>query len=414
MRPAAPSSHSVSPRRINARRIVDQLSRARALSRAELAGQTGLSAPTVGKVADALLAAGVLEEQGPMAESSRGAVGEEPALGRPARPLRLERRTPRFMALQLGVHHTRLSALPVAGAMDERWPVCFATPRRAATWRRRLAAAAKDVALTRPWAVLVSVPGVVDERAQSVLLSPNLHWTERADLAALVREVWDAPVVLMQEIRALALGHLTAISEASPPRDFLLVDFGDGIGGALVRDGQLYEGALPLSGELGHTPVAGNDRACGCGAIGCMETLASRQGLLQSWAASKGRSRRQGWRTLVRHVQRHGVEPWLREAVEAAACVIAGAMNVVGVNHLVVTGAMTELPESVHETLRDAVQRSVMWARFGTVQVTMAPRCRAAGLVAAGIDRALLPLHGRALVERSALPTDAQAQGVSL
>lgn len=387
------------PRRVNARRVVEQLARAQPLSRAALADRTGLSAPTVGKVADELIAAGVVEEQGAVVAAERMSADGGAVVGRPARPLRLERRTPRFVALQLGVRHTRLAALPVAGPTDERWPVRFDTPRRTATWQRRLKEAAGRVALRRPWGVLVSVPGVVDERAGRVLLSPNLHWTEGADLAALVGAVWEAPVVMVQEIRALALGHLAVFGASAPSRDFLLADFGDGVGGALVREGRLYEGALALSGELGHTPVAGNERGCGCGATGCMETLVSRPGLLRSLAEAHQLERPMDWSALVAHVRRHGVEPWLRAALETAAQVLGGAMNVTGVKHLVVTGALAELPDAAHVVLREAVQRSAMWARFGTVEVTIAPRHRAAGLVAAGIDRVLLPLHGTGVVD---------------
>ena len=85
--------------------------------------------------------------------------------------------------------------------------------------------------------MLISVPGIVDEPAAKVIFSPNLHWLESAPLPRLVRQVWDLPVVLVQEIRALASGHLAV----EPIReDFFLVDFGQGVGGALVLDGQLY------------------------------------------------------------------------------------------------------------------------------------------------------------------------------
>src|SRR5215475_14736395 len=85
----------------------------------------------------------------------------------------------------------------------------------------------------------------------------------------------------MQEERALALGH----QAVQPGSDgFLLVDFGEGVGGTIVIGGKLYTNPLPLSGEVGHTLVRGNQRACGCGAIGCLETLVSTRGLLRTFA----------------------------------------------------------------------------------------------------------------------------------
>jgi hypothetical protein len=38
-----------------------------------------------------------------------------------------------------------------------------------------------------------------------------------------------------------------------------------------------------------------------------------------------------------------------------------------------------------------AIQNGAMWARFGAVECTGAPRQRTAGLVAMGIDRLVLP-----------------------
>ena len=105
-----------------------------------------------------------------------------------------------------------------------------------------------------PLAVLVSVPGVVDERERRVLYSPNLHWSEGKLLFEIIERAVSGRVVVVQEVRALALGYLVH----SDPRDsFLMIDTGVGIGGAVVVDGRLQTGPLPLSAELGHTPIHG-------------------------------------------------------------------------------------------------------------------------------------------------------------
>ena len=349
-------------------------------SRAELAKITGLSPPTVGKVADDLVARGLLQE-----EETAGEGGGPPLVGRPSRPLRLNTSAARLVALQIGVRHTRLAALPVAGPEDVDWPVQFETPARRETFVARLKVAASELRVKEPWGVTVSVPGVVDE-AGKCLLSPNMRWLQDMDLRELVAETWKAPVVLLQEIQALALGQLSAEPALT---DFLLVDFGEGVGGSIVTEGRVFRGPLPLSGELGHARVAGNKRPCGCGAVGCLETLAARKGMVMSfWQAH--RDLPATWGTLSAYVQEHGIEPWLAEALEASGAVIGAAMNLVGIKHVVVTGALTELPAEVIESLGESVRASAMWARFGEVTVTAAPRRRAAGLVVAAVDQLLL------------------------
>ena len=379
-------------RQINKRTLLSRLQRMGVASRADLAKSLGMSQPTAGKIADDLLRLGVLEEveAEPTSAPVNGAKIRA-RLGRPGRMLRLDQSKPRFLAIQLGVTETRLAALPVGADQEDHWPVRVETPGSAEEWVCELRRAAGLITQKKFWGVLVSVPGLVDELSGKVLFSPNLHWTEKADLREVVTRVWKAPVVLVQEERALALGHQYLDPERE---DFLFVDFGEGVGGAVIVAGKLSATPLPISGELGHTPVLGNKRPCGCGAVGCVETLVSTRGLLESFAEACPKVSK-SWAVLSSHIAEKGVEPWLAFALDAAAVAIAAALNIIGLRHVVVTGSLTQLPPVVMGHLTQAIQRGAMWARFGSVEVESAPRRRTAGLVAVGIDRLVLPMTGR-------------------
>ena len=375
--------------RINKRTLLGRLQRMGLASRADLAKSLGMSQPTAGKIADELLALGVLEEVDVEEIAPKTALKKAatPRLGRPGRMLRLNRSTPRFVAIQLDISQTSLTTLPVGADQEDHWTVEIPTPASAEEWVKQLRQAAAKLPRQKFWGVLVSVPGIVDEGAGRVLFSPNLHWTEQADLIRLIQGVWDAPVLLAQEERTLALGHQYLDPERE---DFLLVDFGEGVGGAVILAAKPYANPLPISGELGHTPVLGNERRCGCGAVGCVETLVSKRGLLESLAARTKSPAT--WDALAKRVGSKGVEPWLAETLEAAAVVIAGALNVLGLRHVVITGSLTELPPTVMDCLSRAIRDGTLWARFGKVEVEAAPRRRTAGLVATAIDRLVLPM----------------------
>jgi predicted NBD/HSP70 family sugar kinase len=384
--------------RINKRALLARLQRVGLGSRAELAKSLGLSQPTAGKIADELLRIGVLEEvEGPGDPSRRAASGIESRskLGRPGRMLRLNRRRPRFLAIQLGVFETGIAALPVGVDPEDHWTVRVKTPDSAEQWVNELSTVASRFPEKQFWGALLSAPGIVDEQAGRVLFSPNLHWTESADLPGLVRRVWNIPVAIVQEERALALGHQFVHGAAE---DFLLVDFGEGVGGAAIVGGKLYSHPLPLSGELGHTPVLGNQRPCGCGAVGCVETLVSTRGLLQSYAAAHP-GMDATWVSLAEHIEKNGLESWLAQTLDSAAVVIAGALNVLGLQNVTITGSLVELPHSVMDHLTQAVVKGSMWARFGKVTVETAPRRRSAGLVAIGIDRLVMKMRAGAEYE---------------
>ncbi len=374
-------------RRTNQRTVISLLLRLGSASRAELAKAAGISQPTAGKITAELLQLGVLRRAGPAEDTGARSETGIPRLGRPGQLLRLDDRRLRFIAIELGVSETSVSALPVAATLEDRWSHAFATPRTPEMWLQALKETAAEIHGHSLWGALISVPGVVDEGVGQTVLSPNLHWLEKVSLPDLVRQIWDLPVLLVQEMRALALGHLSAEPSA---QDFFLVDFGQGVGGAVVIDGHLYSGRLPLTGECGHTPVVGNQRQCGCGAVGCLETLVSEKGLLESFSASRGGTT-VSWDHLVGQVKEHGLEGWLTEGLDATARIIAGALNVMGLPRVVMTGLLTELPGAV-AYVAARIREGAMWGRFGGVICQGAPRRRAAGLVGVGIDRLVLPV----------------------
>ena len=376
--PAVPASLRLA----NQATILSQLLERKAASRAELAKVTGMSKPTAGKIIDDLVRAGVVEE-------IKLADGGRPSVGRPGKQLRLATSRPRFVVMELGVEWTRISALPPSPPEQERWEVQFKTPTTQDAWQEKMVQSGEKIDLKRPWGVLVSTPGVIDERAGRVLLSPNLHWSEHVDLPWMLRQVWPAPVGLVQEVRALALGELGARSDSD---DFMLVDIADGMGGAIMLGGRPFQGPLPMSGELGHTPIPGNARPCGCGGRGCVETLASERGLIQSLRESKPQAAAVLTFADVARAAERDLPTWMRATFDGVAMCISAALNVFGVRRVVLVGRVVELPAPATDYLIGAIQRAAMWSRFDAVAVTLAPKRRARGLLVAGIQRFVMPV----------------------
>jgi predicted NBD/HSP70 family sugar kinase len=369
-------------RLLNQRRVLEELLLAGPASRADIATRAGMSRPTAGKIIDDLLEAGAVEEREEDGPAPPG------RLGRPGRLVGLESRTPRLLLVELGVRRTTLHAVALAldGSDAFARSEAFPTPRSAEGFLRKLDEARAALRAPRPWAFAISIPGVYDERAERSLLSPNLHWVAGASLVKEVERRWRLPGCGVQEIRALALGQAR-----HAPGDFLLVDAGDGVGAAAVLAGRLYEGPLALSGEIGHTPVVGNDRPCGCGGRGCLETLVARPGLLASHAAHATGATAADWPELVAAL-RAGARPgWLEDSLQALASVVGGALNVLGLGRVALTGLFEELPPAEVRLLHDRIGAACLAGRLGQIEVTVAPRRRAEGLVRRLFDRLLIP-----------------------
>src|SRR5690242_1137168 len=112
-------------RRTNQRTVISLLLRLGSASRADLAKAAGISQPTAGKITTELLQLGILQEAAPAAESSTSPNGAASRLGRPGQMLRLNASRPRFLAVELGVSETSVSALPVAVQREDRWARSF-------------------------------------------------------------------------------------------------------------------------------------------------------------------------------------------------------------------------------------------------------------------------------------------------
>jgi len=371
-------------RRMHQRRIIETVARAGSVSRSSLARATDMSQPTVSRIVEQLLSDHILAESSDVAApAGNGSAKTATVLGRPSTQLELDRKRPRFAIVQLGVRHTRLAVLPVAIPSEDRWESQFETTASADTWLRQVAKLWKphrDSGLK----TVVSLPGVVDERTGKVYLSPNVRWLEKAELGRSLQDIFGPDLVFKQEIRLMALGQRAVEPELG---DFLLVDSGNGVGAAAVIGGNLFNGSVPLSGEIGHVAVPGNTRRCGCGAVGCLETLISRAGLLAS-AAENGQPGT--WPQLIDYLFEKPLPRWLKHSLESAAVDIAAALNLLGLRQVVLTGAFDELPPACVQYLSDAMCEHAMWARFDELSIRTAPRRRQAGVVSVALDSMLL------------------------
>lgn len=92
---------------------------------------------------------------------------------------------------------------------------------------------------------------------------------------ALVRYVNDANAAAMGEVwRGSAQGH----------RSMVMVTIGTGLGGGVVVNGDVIDGAFGAGGEIGHICVnPAEERACGCGLRGCLEQYASASGVVNNY-----------------------------------------------------------------------------------------------------------------------------------
>jgi glucokinase len=182
------------------------------------------------------------------------------------------------LGIDLGGTKTAVSVVDAAHRVVREGVVATAGEGGVAGWAARIAAEGRrllDGAV--PEAVGVGVAGPVSPTGD-LIETPNLPWPAGAPLRRSLEEVFRCPVAVENDANAALLGEHAA-GAARGVRDALLVAIGTGVGAGLLVDGRLCRGVFGYAGELGHIPVPGADRPCGCGGHGHLETVAAGRGL---------------------------------------------------------------------------------------------------------------------------------------
>jgi glucokinase len=200
----------------------------------------------------------------------------------------------------------------------------------------------------------VCVPGTVNETEGIAVFSANLGWRD-LPMAALLRERLGMPVALGHDMRtgALAEGRLGA--GRGVPR-FLFVALGTGIAGGIGIDGRIESGAHGAAGEIGHVIVRPGGRPCGCGARGCLETVASAAAVTRAWAEACGdeKATAADCAAAVDLGDPRAAEVW-QDAVAALADGLTIAQSVLDTGTVVIGGGLGEAGDTLFAPLRAAL-----------------------------------------------------------
>lgn len=273
---AAPSVDQLLLRRTNLGRVLRRLRDQGPRSRATLATELGLTRTAVSTlVAD-------LSERGLVRSGDR----ERGAVGRPGTTVALDGHGVCGLGAEINVNHVSTLALDPSGSVVAERKLGLdarAVPAGEVVDRLGELVSQTHEDLARrgiePVGLTVGVAGLVDRDRELLTHAPNLGWHD-VPVGDLLRDRLgvDYPVTVDNE------GNLAAIAEATPgdpDRQDILVVFGEvGVGGGIVADGRLLRGRQGYAGEFGHMIVEPGGRRCGCGRVGCWETVSGLRAIL--------------------------------------------------------------------------------------------------------------------------------------
>lgn len=128
-------------------------------------------------------------------------------------------------------------------------------------------------------AVGLGLPGPVNGTDGIIYAAPNLGWG-RVEVASILGEKLGLPVFIGNDTNLCTLGELD-LGAGRGVRNLVGVFVGTGIGGGIVIDGELVEGATGAAGEFGHQTIKYDGKKANTGWRGTVESLAGRPAIVR-------------------------------------------------------------------------------------------------------------------------------------
>jgi predicted NBD/HSP70 family sugar kinase len=281
-----------------------------------------------------MLRDGLLRECAPHARTSNGA-------GRPRVPLEIDPARRHVIGLALEPGRVDVCRLGLSGTLLERVRArpC-PNPSRLIPTAAALLEKHRD---RRTLGVGVSVTGFVDPAKRTLLFSSATQGGPAADLSPIFDAAGNLPVVLENDMHALAARWLLT-HRADHQQDVLLVWIDDGrLGAAILVNGRPNRGCAIGANDLGHTRFFVETERCFCGHTGCLERIVSSSFLAMRDASMDGGAAAPD-SSLPERAARFtavGRDPALDVVARYLACGLGNAVNFVRPHRLVLVSPFT-------------------------------------------------------------------------
>jgi predicted NBD/HSP70 family sugar kinase len=201
----------------------------------------------------------------------------------------------------------------------------------------------------------ISMPGRVDSESQRLILAPNLKWGSYNIKGAIEKEM-RLQVELTNAANAILLAELWS-GRLDGIRNAVLITVSEGVGGAILANGQIVTSRSGLAGEFGHSPIDPTGPLCGCGQHGCWEVFASSNAAIRYYTEIRPEEA---------SVNIHELLHLAEEEDPAALAALTRQATCLGRGLRLVTAALSP------EVILIAGDITTSWARFGpTIQAEL-------------------------------------------
>jgi glucokinase len=230
----------------------------------------------------------------------------------------------------------------------------------------------------------IGLPGPVDTDRGIILSLTNIKGWNHFHLAGFLEKHLPFPVYVDNDANCMALAE-SRLGAARGARFALCLTLGTGVGGALILDNNIYRGPFFLGGEVGHMPLSASGPVCTCGGIGCLERYVGNQAIAAQARRVFGKAvALEEVSRLARRGHAKAKKVW-RDTAASLALSIAGIVNVLGPQVIVIGGGVAQAGAVLLDPLRIRVRQHAMRHLKNKIKIVRAALGNDAGFLGAAL-----------------------------
>jgi predicted NBD/HSP70 family sugar kinase len=202
----------------------------------------------------------------------------------------------------------------------------------------------------------ITTPGPLDSETGLIINPPNFKLWYDTPIVTEFKKIFPFEIKLENNASAMALAEKN-YGQGRNFSDFILIVVDTGIGAGIITSGGLYKGSNSLGAELGHTSIIHNGKPCGCGNYGCLEVYAAIPAIVEK-AQSFDRAIT-SWAEIVDAAEAgdENFERLVEKEANYLATSIINAVNILGMEAVILSGYIKYKPEMLLEKIRGRVNQ---------------------------------------------------------
>jgi glucokinase len=231
----------------------------------------------------------------------------------------------------------------------------------------------------------MGAPGPLNPKTGVVYSPPNLPGWNNVPLSEILEDRLGIPVYLGNDASLAALGEYT-FGAGKNYRYLVYITISTGIGGGIIEDGRMIDGAKGAAGEIGHMTIEAFGPRCNCGNYGCFEVLASGTGirrraieLLQSGQSSlmlelvHGQPEKVTAETVLQAAKKNdeAARELIRQTGIYLGVGITNALHLFNPEIIVIGGGVSQMGEMLTQPMLEEIERRAMPAFRENVPVVV-------------------------------------------